>query len=423
MPQPTAAPETAAPTPVPQMSAPVPAAQPTVAPEAMCEVKEAAQCPGSDTRCYGEECCPPVAESGGLTFPCPSAPPGWALGRCQNVTKVLDCTGLRAGGKGGKGGQGKGGADSQGGGGEQAAADGEEDVDAQEESDEGVAAQAATNAIDSHEGLQGKGKGGQGKGGADRQEVNSDIRLMSFNVWYGNGHFTEIAELIQDQVDPDIVSLQEAVNTQPAAILEALGQKQAGEWKLANEFNTTTFWCGLNAYRSDRWDLEWTKNVAYQGDRGMCGARLRRKADGRKLCVWGTHPIWRSGGPPSHAVEGVQVAAAAMKECAAAGAVSALLCDCNTFDTGSVKRQLAASTGWAWDVAHADGYDHIYLQTGTGVQGGDGVAADMQGNLAAPVSGNTIAPGSGARGCQRNCQNPQWAFADHPPVFADVHLE
>jgi len=259
---------------------------------------------------------------------------------------------------------------------------------------------------------------------APTQDVNNDIRLMSFNVWYGNGHFKEIADLIQDEVDPDIVSLQEAVVLQPDAILEALAKKQAGEWKLANEFNRTTFWCGLNAYRADRWELEWSKNLAYQGDRGMCGARLRRKADGRKLCVWGTHPIWRAGGPPSHAAEGVQVAAAAMKECAGTGAVSAMLCDCNTFDTGTVRKQLVKSTGWDWNVAHADGYDHIYIQTGTGMQGGDDVVtANTQGHIAAPVSGQTIASGSGARGCQRNCQNPKWAFADHPPVFADVHLE
>jgi len=246
---------------------------------------------------------------------------------------------------------------------------------------------------------------------------------MSFNVWYGNGRFKEIADLIQDQVNPDVVNLQEAVNIQPAGIMEELNKKQVGEWKLANNFSTEHFWCGLNAYRADRWDLEWHKSVPYQGSRGICGARLRRKADGRRLCVWGTHPIWFSGAAHS-AEEGVRAGAAAMKECAQGeGTVSAMMCDCNTFDAGAVSRQLAKSTGWEWKIAQADAYDQIYIQTGsTAVGGGDVSGHGAPKEIAKPAGGGTIEPGAGPRGCQANCANDKWAGADHPPVYANVHL-
>jgi len=36
-----------------------------------------ATCPGSSAVCNGNKCCPAVAESGGKTFPCPNAKPGW----------------------------------------------------------------------------------------------------------------------------------------------------------------------------------------------------------------------------------------------------------------------------------------------------------------------------------------------------------
>lgn len=252
--------------------------------------------------------------------------------------------------------------------------------------------------------------------------AGGDVRLMSFNVWYGNGHFKEIADLIQEQVDPDIVNLQEAVNHQPAAIVEELNKKHIGEWKLANEFSTEHFWCGLNAYRSDIWEVEWTKSIQYQGTRGICGARLRRKSDGRRLCAWGTHPTWWNGEKRA-ALEAVKVGAAAMKECAQDGAVSALMCDCNTFDAGAINKQLESSTGWNWKVAHADAYDQIYIQTGPGSPRNGEIAADETAVFASPLAGHTIAGGAGPRGCQGNCQNREWAGSDHPPVFAEVHLE
>lgn len=246
---------------------------------------------------------------------------------------------------------------------------------------------------------------------------------MSFNVWYRNNHFAEIANLIQDEVDPDIVNLQEAVEHQPAAIIEALNAKRRGEWRLANSFGYDHYWCGLNAYRADRWDVEWTKEVAYQSSRGICGARLRRKADGTRLCVWGTHPTWLHGAPANSAEEGVRAAALAMKECASGGGVAtAMMCDCNTMDTSAVTRQLAASTSWNWQVAYADGYDQIYIQSSVRPRHTADSNTSGLNVRATSATGHTIAPYAGRRGCQADCQNAQWAGADHPPVVADVYL-
>merc|ERR1719220_744647 len=99
------------------------------------------------------------------------------------------------------------------------------------------------------------------------------------------------------------------------------------------------------------------------------------------------HPTWFNGAPASSAEEGVRASAAAMKECSQGGdVVSAMMCDCNTEDTRGVSRQLLKSTGWVWKVAHADGYDQIYIQTGTAVYGGH--------ETASTVSGHTIAGAS-----------------------------
>merc|ERR1740139_1776544 len=46
-------------------------------------------CPGSTRRCAGNQCCPPIPESGGHTFPCPSA--FEVFHGCGNGTKVEDC--------------------------------------------------------------------------------------------------------------------------------------------------------------------------------------------------------------------------------------------------------------------------------------------------------------------------------------------
>ncbi|CAK0880093.1 unnamed protein product, partial [Prorocentrum cordatum] len=55
-----------------------------------CTQGEAVRCPGSDATCAGDQCCPPVASSGNLTFPCPSLEQGSFQG-CESGAKVHDC--------------------------------------------------------------------------------------------------------------------------------------------------------------------------------------------------------------------------------------------------------------------------------------------------------------------------------------------
>merc|ERR1719221_1549620 len=57
--------------------------------KAECSVTETSICPGSGARCAGNQCCPRTAESGDLTFPCPSADNEFA--GCDNNTKLDDC--------------------------------------------------------------------------------------------------------------------------------------------------------------------------------------------------------------------------------------------------------------------------------------------------------------------------------------------
>merc|ERR1711879_263066 len=55
-----------------------------------CQVGQEVFCPLSGLKCTGGECCPGVVETGGLAFPCPSAPSTSCT--CSNRTKLQDCT-------------------------------------------------------------------------------------------------------------------------------------------------------------------------------------------------------------------------------------------------------------------------------------------------------------------------------------------
>ena len=49
---------------------------------------EPAECPGSCDWCSGEQCCPGFADSGNLTFPCPTASASYNM--CQSSTRFTD---------------------------------------------------------------------------------------------------------------------------------------------------------------------------------------------------------------------------------------------------------------------------------------------------------------------------------------------
>jgi len=217
--------------------------------------------------------------------------------------------------------------------------------------------------------------------------------------------------MIKDQVKPDIISLQEAVGSMANNIVSALNSLGGGQWKLANPYSSSYMWCGLNVYRSDRWSVEWRKEVAIRQDndkRGICGALFRRKSDGRKLCVWSTHPVSRSPWSAKWATDAVRKAASAMKECSAKGAPSVFQGDMNTGDSSSIRSQLQSSTGWGWSTAakaSTGGIDQIHIQTSPKKVG-------------SAYGATTIAANAGGVGGGKT--KSQWAYSDHPPVYVNI---
>lgn len=62
------------------------------APRRGCSTGEAVQCPYSDVRCAGPQCCPGSQETNFMNFVCPSAEASWAGQKlCQHPEKLLDC--------------------------------------------------------------------------------------------------------------------------------------------------------------------------------------------------------------------------------------------------------------------------------------------------------------------------------------------
>jgi len=235
-------------------------------------------------------------------------------------------------------------------------------------------------------------------------------KLLTFNTWWGNRNYNAIAELIGD-INPQITNLQEAIEETAAEVVDDLNRLSHGNetWALANPWSAEWYWCGLTAYRSDLWDLEWHKEVGIKQDwdtRGVCGSLLRRKSDGHKVCVWGTHPIWRDGS--SHwAQDAIRQASSAMKECSDKGAPSVFMCDCNTHDTWAVRNELESSTGAGWELAMGHGYDQIYVETNPK-------------DVGTYFEGDATCGNCGQSGCQAACSNPEWAYSDHPPVYVSI---
>mmetsp|Transcript_137114 Transcript_137114/g.273491 ORF Transcript_137114/g.273491 Transcript_137114/m.273491 type:complete len:430 (+) Transcript_137114:71-1360(+) len=258
-------------------------------------------------------------------------------------------------------------------------------------------------------------------------------RLQSFNVWFGNHNYAAIAKMISSHVDPDIVTLQEAVadckgkkgietdgNPMADSIVWELNQR--GEhmnitWKVANPWKHSWYWCGLNIYRSDLWEMEWHHELPLQQNkdtRGACGARFRRKADNVRVCSWGAHPAWQKymsgkNEDPKWARDAVRKVSNLMKQCAAAqGTHTIFMGDMNSDNFEPIRRELEFNTGWKWRLGFGLGYDQIFIQEPLKTSGGAAVC---------PIG----RPGCPLRaGCCQNCSHPEWAFSDHPPVYVDV---
>jgi endonuclease/exonuclease/phosphatase family metal-dependent hydrolase len=244
---------------------------------------------------------------------------------------------------------------------------------------------------------------------------------MTYNVWWKNRRYSDLANMIQDTVKADIVSLQEAVSESAVGdgqgsmaqrIVDALNAKGSGRWDVANPWGSSHYWCGLQIYRSDKFDLEWHREIGHtqhhpggRADaRGICGALLKRKSDSVKACVWGTHPV--PTGTARDANELISVGTSAMKECSNMGAPSVFMCDCNDWNENqggkgdSVRNHLRSQTGLDYVYAHSHGIDHIFVES----------------SLGKPQGGTTIAPAQAGGGQPKS----QWAGSDHAPVYVDI---
>mmetsp|Transcript_64331 Transcript_64331/g.144635 ORF Transcript_64331/g.144635 Transcript_64331/m.144635 type:complete len:172 (-) Transcript_64331:42-557(-) len=166
----------------------------------------------------------------------------------------------------------------------------------------------------------------------------------------------------------------------------------------------------------------WHKELGVEQERdhrGLCGALLKRKEDGVKVCIFGTHPIWRAKnargnekwrGQEKWAIDVIQKGAEMMKECTAQGGTAAFLCDCNTDEHEPVRSALQASTGLPWKIAGTDRYDKIFIQTND-----DPAKASVPHNFASVNPRNRQ-----TRYCQEGCKEPTWGYSDHPPVYVSV---
>jgi len=256
-------------------------------------------------------------------------------------------------------------------------------------------------------------------------------RLQSFNVWFGNHNYEAIADMISGHINPDIVTLQEAVadckgqhgkgNPMADSIVWELNRRNNDTnhtWKVANPWKHSWYWCGLNIYRSDLWEMEWHHELPLlqnKDTRGACGARFRRKKDNVRVCSWGAHPAWQlhmSGRheDPKWAKDAIRKVSSLMKKCAEVqGTHNIFMGDMNSENFEPIRHELEYRTGWKWKLGFGLGYDQIFTQEPLKTSGGAAIC---------PIG----RPGCPLRaGCCENCSHPEWAFSDHPPVYVDVH--
>jgi len=237
------------------------------------------------------------------------------------------------------------------------------------------------------------------------------FRLSTYNVFYNNTRTWDLAKLISMEVSPDIISFTEAIGEVPQQIVDQLNLRQNGTWVLANKWDRRWMWCGLVAYRSDRWESTWHTQIPISqsgNPRGVCGAALKRKSDGEKLCVFGAHPAFASGGPPKWAKHAIKAAAAQMRNCSESfDAPVVFMCDCNTMNHVAVTAALTNATGSRFELAYGEWYDQIHIEA----------YPRRVGNA---HGGFTVGKKAGKRYCKQDCQLEEWGFSDHPVPYVDI---
>jgi len=224
------------------------------------------------------------------------------------------------------------------------------------------------------------------------------LRLMSWNVYFGNRNVEAMAQMLQ-RYNVDIANLQET-NNRLGAIARASGLVSANTWRQVHD------WCGYNFHGSD-WNHSWSKEVEVPGHRGVCGALMQR--GNSKLCVWGLHPI-QNRNNVRFSKESIRLAADEMKRCSSQfSAPSIFMGDFNTHDWRGALRQLEQSTGWSWSLAAKDHIDFIFIQTAP-------LSVGRVTHARAVGSGCVVGfPGN-------NKRTSSCGWSDHRPVYAEIQL-
>merc|ERR1712176_74843 len=133
----------------------------------------------------------------------------------------------------------------------------------------------------------------------DIQALVAPTRFLTYNVYYANLAWRahEVARGIA-QVAPEIASLQETVQDR-TRILEELIRITGQQWSLSSPpGGCLWYWDGAIIFRSDLWEELENGRTPYGGGgcyseslRALNWVALRRRADGKGLLVYGTHPI------------------------------------------------------------------------------------------------------------------------------------
>mmetsp|Transcript_93099 Transcript_93099/g.221428 ORF Transcript_93099/g.221428 Transcript_93099/m.221428 type:complete len:437 (-) Transcript_93099:94-1404(-) len=230
-------------------------------------------------------------------------------------------------------------------------------------------------------------------------ETPTELRIMSWNVYFGNSKFGAMADMMK-KYDIDIANLQET-NNKLEKIAEASGYVSANTWERTHD------WCGYNFYKPG-WGSSWSVEIDVPGSRGVCGAMIQKGA--AKFCVWGLHPI-QNNNNVRFAKESVQTAAEKMKECSEQfNAPSIFLGDFNTGDWKGVQNELQAQTGWSWTLGAKHDIDFIFIQTGPLKVG--------QVSYSQIVGDGTCWPAFPPH----NRVSPECGYADHSPLWAVITL-
>ncbi|HJO96322.1 MAG TPA: family 16 glycosylhydrolase [Victivallales bacterium] len=119
------------------------------------------------------------------------------------------------------------------------------------------------------------------------------IKFMSYNIFYANigaeWRIDGVSQTIADY-SPDIASLQEMWGER-WRILERVRLKTGLDYALATGGEQEKYWDGDILYRQDIWSIVEDGVLPYDGSRGMTWAVMNHKITGRKLLVYGIHPL------------------------------------------------------------------------------------------------------------------------------------